>query len=294
MNIPKILHQLWIGNIAPAPRNLMNTWKDKNPEYEYIFWNEERISKEFNNRHVPNKYLNKIEDMEEINGKADMYRWLILKKYGGIFVDADMICIHPFTNKFLNKSWFCWEQELVRQNLCATTIMGFTPNHKIVNDCIEFITKNYIRGKPAWISVGPQLLTKSYHESADDIKETVNIFPSYLFLPEHHTGIKYNGHGKIYGTHLWGSTKQNNKKLNQATIPDDLQPPSHKNMISLDIREIKHNQLDVLLNSLINIEGRYNIMISLKGDLQEKKVIELLEETRWITYEKLDGDGVIV
>jgi mannosyltransferase OCH1-like enzyme len=286
MNIPKILHQLWIGDIAPAPLNLMNTWKDKNPEYEYIFWNEDRISKEFNNRHVPHNYLEKIEDMEEINGKADMYRWLILKKYGGIFVDADMICIHPFTDKFLEKSWFCWEQELIRRNLCATTIMGFTPNHKIVNDCIEYITKSYIKGKPAWISVGPKLLTKKYHESHDQIKNTVNIFPSYFFLPHHFTGLRYNGHGKVYGTHFWGSANNNNriKELNDLKLPDEYLPPSQKNIIHLDIKDIEENQLDLLLNSLIHFEGRYNIMISLKGDLQEKKVKELIEETRWVNY----------
>ena len=38
--IPKIIHQLWIGN-KPAPTNMMNTWKEKNPEFEYIFWNED-------------------------------------------------------------------------------------------------------------------------------------------------------------------------------------------------------------------------------------------------------------
>ena len=36
MSIPKIIHQLWIGP-KPAPINLMNTWKEKHPDFEYIF-----------------------------------------------------------------------------------------------------------------------------------------------------------------------------------------------------------------------------------------------------------------
>ena len=41
--IPKIIHQLWIGP-KPAPTKLMQTWKDKNPDFEYILWNEAEIA----------------------------------------------------------------------------------------------------------------------------------------------------------------------------------------------------------------------------------------------------------
>jgi mannosyltransferase OCH1-like enzyme len=37
MSIPKIIHQLWIGPKQP-PIELMKTWKEKNPDYEYIHW----------------------------------------------------------------------------------------------------------------------------------------------------------------------------------------------------------------------------------------------------------------
>ena len=38
--IPKIIHQIWIGP-KPAPTNLMNSWKNKHPDFEYILWNEQ-------------------------------------------------------------------------------------------------------------------------------------------------------------------------------------------------------------------------------------------------------------
>ena len=40
--IPKIIHQIWIGN-KPRPEKLMDTWKEKNPDFEYKFWNEENL-----------------------------------------------------------------------------------------------------------------------------------------------------------------------------------------------------------------------------------------------------------
>ena len=42
--IPKIIHQIWIGD-KPAPTKFMDTWRDKNPDFEYIRWNEEEFIK---------------------------------------------------------------------------------------------------------------------------------------------------------------------------------------------------------------------------------------------------------
>ena len=43
--IPKIIHQIWIGNLEP-PISLMNSWKNKHPDFKYILWDEERIREE--------------------------------------------------------------------------------------------------------------------------------------------------------------------------------------------------------------------------------------------------------
>ena len=141
MIIPKIIHQLWIGN-QPAPTKFMDTWKNKHPDFEYIFWNENELMK----RNFESQLGNKLNEMEEINGKADILRWEILYKYGGIFIDADSICIEPLDNLLeLNKSFASYENEVVRgPNWCkddptyddvlarthpliATGTMGFPP-----------------------------------------------------------------------------------------------------------------------------------------------------------------------
>ena len=90
--IPKIIHQLWIGN-KPPPTKFMDTWKNKHESqgFEYIRWNEQEMKK----RGFVSQLQNKIIEMEEINGKADILRWELLYEYGGFFVDADanFICI---------------------------------------------------------------------------------------------------------------------------------------------------------------------------------------------------------
>ena len=138
MSIPKIIHQLWIGE-KPAPIKLMNTWKEKNPDFEYIYWNEDEIKK----RNFKFKCQDKIDEIEEINGKADIMRWEILYKYGGIFLDADSICIEPMNEELYEKKCFAsWEQENVRKGLIATGTMGFPKKHPLVKGAIHWILNN--------------------------------------------------------------------------------------------------------------------------------------------------------
>ena len=183
--IPKILHQIWIGP-KPAPTNLMKTWKEKHPDFEYILWTEQVI----HDRRLQLTCIDKINMIPEINGKADIIRWEILYQYGGYFVDADSICIEPFDYYFSDKSVFAtFENENVRAGLIATGTMGFIPKHPLCLDIINWIQSNdstqLIKDTRAWYSVGPGLLTKML----DTRKyKDVSIYPSHCFLPIHFTG----------------------------------------------------------------------------------------------------------
>ena len=89
--------------------------------FKYIFWNEKNISQNIDLGPV----LQKLNSIEEINGRADVIRWLILQKFGGVFVDADSICIHAFDEHILNNvdAFAGWEHEVVRKGLAATGTM---------------------------------------------------------------------------------------------------------------------------------------------------------------------------
>ena len=57
--------------LKEPPTQLMKTWKEKNPQLEYIFWNE----KEIKDRNITFKCQKQIDMISEINGKADIIRW---------------------------------------------------------------------------------------------------------------------------------------------------------------------------------------------------------------------------
>lgn len=258
--IPKIIHQLWIGP-NPAPTNHMATWRDKNPEFTYMFWNEEIISK---NNHIFT-CMNRVVEMEEINGKADILRWEILYEHGGVFLDADSICIEPLDDILMTTKCFAgWEQEQVRQGLIATGTMGFPPKHPLVKRAIEWIKQNQVSvrktNQRAWLTVGPMLLTKMYN-SSEQFKQEMTIFPSYYFLPIHATGLEYKGHGKIYAYQEWGSTKQNYEIMNNMSLPPQFIAPPAENSVSILVSSYntKAVYINECLDSIKEQEGYFNM-----------------------------------
>jgi len=262
--IPKIIHQLWIGE-KPAPLKAMNSIRDMNDDFEYMFWDENKIDKDLT---IHPRYQRKIDQHSAIWGKADMYRYLILEKYGGIFIDADMVSIEPLDNILLNKAFFCWENEGARPDLCATSLQGYPPNHIIPQTAIKWIMDNNVNIEEtkidSWILVGPGLLTKTYHTLISD-KSVVNILPSYVGLPDHHTGTKYKGHGKVYMSHEWGSTKNNYNLINNMQIPQHHQSPIDS--ITITINKSSNSKLKEIMQSIKNMNGHFNIIIVYDGDI---------------------------
>ena len=287
MIIPKIIHQLWIGT-KPAPITLMNTWKDKNPDFEYIFWNEKEIEK----RNFKFVCQDKIDDIEEINGKADIMRWEILYEYGGIFCDADSICIEPIDDELLNKECFsCWEHEELRYGLISLGTIGFPPKHPMIEEAIKRTMENEVSfkktGKHAWVNVGPVLITRIWETGRFP---DLHIFPSYTFLPEHYTGTKYEGHGKIYAYQAWGSTHNSYDTMNEFILPICYQKPSIENTVSVLV-EKNNNENDThmienFLESIRHQIGYINIELVFinNTDIDVKKILENFEKTtRFIT-----------
>lgn len=177
--IPKIIHQIWIGN-NKKPDIWMKTWTKelkKNPEWKYILWTEDNIKDlDFSNKD--------IYDLEKDYAcKADILRYEILKQFGGVYVDADIVLLNSkffelFTN---NNNIFCvgWEPN---KNLLSNSIISCTKNNNIIKHIIYECRLNYIKnrknGFPYQIT-GPYLITNMYYK----YKLPITIYPAILFYP---------------------------------------------------------------------------------------------------------------
>ena len=295
MPIPKIIHQIWIGS-NPRPNLLLATWKRKHPSFEYILWTEEEIKK----RGLKLQCQREFDMINEIVGKVDILRLEILYKFGGVYIDADSICINPFDDFFFEENAFAtYENENIRNGLVATGTMGFCSKHPICKDMLDWITsdksKEMINIYKAWFSVGPACLTRFL----DTGKYTdFMVYPSYFFLPHHFTGVKYDGHRKVYAHQEWCNTDNKYDVINKAVLPEDMQFPKIWVSILIASYNSTKNHIHDCLNSICDQKGNFGMEIIWINDGSTPELTKELEnELEWfqnsmrfckVNYKKLD------
>lgn len=92
--IPKIIHQTWINsNIPESFQHWQKSWGKMNPDFKYILWTNEDIEdlineQDFEIKNLFYSYKNNI-------CRIDLARYLILNKFGGLYVDIDFECLKP-------------------------------------------------------------------------------------------------------------------------------------------------------------------------------------------------------
>lgn len=211
--IPKILHVIWIGDESKRPDNCIGTWVQHNPDWTINVWGNADLTEYgwHNAAHM------RAMAARELNGVADMMRWEILYNEGGFVVDADSVCVRPLDDALLEHEAFaCWENELVRPGLIAAGYVAASAGNPFIGQIINDIhAEATVVNDMAWKTVGPQRLTDAYRKYA---YTGLSILPSHYFIPEHFSGLRYQGTGPIYAEQHWGSTRRSYDTLHQQEV----------------------------------------------------------------------------
>lgn len=213
--IPRTLHFIWVGDESKRPDNCIDTWRALNPGWEIKLWGNASLAETewVNGAHMAEMAK------RELNGVADMMRWEILYNEGGVVVDADSICVRPLDDELLEcEAFACWESEMARPGLIAAGYFGAHKGNPFVGQIIlDIRDEPTVCHDMAWKTVGPQRLTDSYRKYH---YHPLRIYPSHYFIPEHFSGIAYDGDGPVYAHQFWGSTRQSYDELHRLRIGD--------------------------------------------------------------------------
>jgi len=206
--IPKIIHQIWLGDQSKRPIDLMQTWIDKNPTWSYKLWTEIEVSE------LNLKCESQFNQDIHFAGKADILRYELLYNFGGFFIDADSECIRPLEDFLCDNITFgSYEHETGEEymnglGLIANGYLGSVPNNPLIGLIVEHIsTLSNVNIRMPWEITGPKLLTEF-------IKKTnlpFTIYPSHYFIPIHYTDILnknegYTGSDYVFAKQYWGTT----------------------------------------------------------------------------------------
>lgn len=203
--IPKIIHQIWIGDPSKAPTRLMDTWKMEG--WEYRLWTEKEIDAlDLENRLLYFYFYQK----GCYYGASDIVRLEVLKEYGGIYIDADTERLESIDDApFLNADFFAVEANKIGR--VANGIIGAVPEHPIIVAYMKAMAKAE-KVEPVWSTIGGTLFTEMIDQH---LTPETQILPPHTFYPFDSRGEKSRtfGEGKTYAQHFWGSTHKTYGKL---------------------------------------------------------------------------------
>jgi mannosyltransferase OCH1-like enzyme len=102
--IPKIIWQTSKDSFDKLPqyaKDAAQTWKNLNPEYEYVHMDDEK-AKSFIIREFGEDWLKIFNSYPLGVMRGDLWRYMIIYIYGGVYADLDTICVNPI-DTWINK-----------------------------------------------------------------------------------------------------------------------------------------------------------------------------------------------
>ena len=138
--IPLHIYQVWHNKNIPKPvKKSIHLIQQQNPEFEYHLY-DEPMCRKFIHDHFPKKVLDAYDSIVPYAIKFDLWRYCILYKKGGIYLDAKYYGINGFKFIQLTKQeYFC--REKLYFGICNSIIIC-KPNNKILLKCIYKVVEN--------------------------------------------------------------------------------------------------------------------------------------------------------
>lgn len=201
--VPKKIHQIWIGSKFPRKyQKWADSWKTKNPEFDYYLWDEKEILKLGLKNEKQYRYA------KNFGIKSDIARYEILNRFGGVYLDTDFECIKPLDTKFLTYD-FVGCQLFSYAPQISNAMMIATKNNTILNTLIDNLkeNKNINTSMDVIKYSGAIYLSNTIKKIKTNISNLV-LLPSQYFYPwpnffRNDKNIKKFFTNNSFGVHHW-------------------------------------------------------------------------------------------
>ena len=192
----------------------MESWQKFNNDWEYKLWDEKSI-KELNIKDfdVYSKKLNP-------GYRSDIIRYIVLNKYGGLYVDTDFECVKKIPDKFLYYK-FVAGMMFSNNPIIGNSILMSSPNYMLLEKVLNYIKSiNYKNDINFIIKNSGETITREYFALAEEIKSSLILPSNYFYpFPNFMLNKKIDRYDEVedisVGIHHWGMTWMKGNILNR-------------------------------------------------------------------------------
>lgn len=189
MAIPKIIHQTFkTSNLPFITRWHIARFRKKNPEYAYEFYDDARIE-EFIQLEFGQDTFKLYKKLNIGAAKADFFRYALLYKKGGVYVDIDS-GINTSLEEFIVPDDSAIITREGNPSLFVQWALIYSPEHPFLKKTIEMVMENIRWNKypnDVHQMTGPTVYTQA-------IQECLKNDPT---IPYRILGTDYNGYLKV-------------------------------------------------------------------------------------------------
>lgn len=199
VTIPKTVHQVWIGP-QEVPQEWIDTWRVKHasayPDWQHTLWRDDDVA-----GILPSGLLDAYESLPHWCLKADIARYTILAKYGGVYIDADTAWLG---RAGLDSVTYGRGVALALENppdagfgldeRIGNSVIGVVPRHPLMLNLMDVISRDFrsllefLGERSPFLSdfrigyrlTSPPAITRMYHSLGLD---AADLLPSSTFYP---------------------------------------------------------------------------------------------------------------
>ena len=138
--IPKIIHQTWKTHDIPEKnRKWVDSWKQKNPSFVHKLYDDAECKIVVASSYP--EFLELYDSLPTGVQKADLFRYLVIHKFGGVYADLDTSCQVPIADALKGHSIIVGKESNQYQFQLLQWFFAAAPRHPVFLEIAREIKK---------------------------------------------------------------------------------------------------------------------------------------------------------
>lgn len=213
--IPLNIFQTWHSkDLPPKMRECVDSIKKCNPQFSHFLYDDQEC-RDFIAANYDNEVLYSYDTLAPGAFKADLWRYCVLYKYGGIYLDIKYKCINRFSLIHLtDREYFVKDREENKDGIYNAFMICKAGSHimyKCIQQVVENVRNRYYGATPLYVT-GPNMMTPLF--TPNELRQLVTLY--------HHDSGKFI---IFNGTHIlmvYPEYRAEQKRFQKTQYYDDL------------------------------------------------------------------------